>query len=169
MGDRAGVEPLPILAVLGPGDASDEEYAVAERVGAAAARTGWVVLTGGGPGAMEAASRGAVEAGGLTVAILPAAGPDGHYPNRWVTLPIYTGLGSARNAINVLTADLCIVIGGGAGTLSEIGLALKSGKPVWCYRSWTLTPPPGSDRRLPRVFDDEDDLLASLESELRNL
>jgi uncharacterized protein (TIGR00725 family) len=166
MGERTGVKPLPILAVLGPGVASDEEYAVAERVGAAAARSGWVVLTGGGPGAMEAASCGAVEAGGLTVAILPSAGPGGDYPNRWVTLPIYTGSGSARNAINVLTADLCIAIGGGAGTLSEIGLALKSGTPVWCYRSWTLEPPPGADRALPRVFDDEDELISALEAEL---
>jgi uncharacterized protein (TIGR00725 family) len=168
MSDQTGVKPLPILAVLGPGDASDEEYAVAERVGAVAARAGWVVLTGGGPGAMEAASRGAVEAGGLTVGVLPTAGTGPGYPNQWVLLPIYTGSGSARNAFNVLSADLCVAIGGGAGTLSEIGLALKSGRPVWCYRSWTLAPPPGTDRALPRIFENEDDLLASLESELRN-
>jgi uncharacterized protein (TIGR00725 family) len=116
---------------------------------------------------MEAASRGAVEAGGLTVGVLPTAGPGPGYPNRWVLLPIYTGSGSARNAFNVLSADLCVAIGGGAGTLSEIGLALKGGRPVWCYRSWTLSPPPGTDRALPRIFENEDDLLASLESELR--
>jgi len=166
MSDPNGVEQLPILAVFGASDASTEENVVAEQVGAEAARAGWAVLTGGGPGVMEAASRGAFEAGGLTVGILPTAGPDCGYPNDWVRLPIYTGSGSARNAFNVLSADLCIAVGGGPGTLSEIALALKSGTPVWCWRSWDLTPPPGRDRPLPRVFDHEDELLASLESKL---
>ena len=169
MTDHAGVQPLPILAVFGASDASAEEMAVAERVGAVAARAGWVVLTGGGPGVMEAASRGAVGAGGLTVGILPTDGPGGAYPNPWVRLPIYTGSGGARNAFNVLSANLCIAIGGGPGTLSEIALALKSGKTVWSWRSWDIAPPPGTDRPLPRVFVHEDELLASLESELREI
>lgn len=169
MSDPSGVKQLPILAVFGASDASDEDSAVAERVGAVAARAGWVVLTGGGPGVMEAASRGAIEAGGLTVGILPTGGPGGGYPNAWVLLPIYTGSGSARNAFNVLSANLCVAIGGGPGTLSEIALALKSGTPVWSWRSWDLTPPPGSDRPLPRVFESADDLLAGLESELTTL
>jgi len=166
MSESVGVEPMAVLAVLGPSDASAEEYALAERVGVAAARAGWVVLTGGGPGVMEAACRGAVEAGGLTLGILPTAGPGEGYPNAWVQLPIYTGSGSARNAFNVLSARLCIAIGGGPGTLSEIALALKSGTPMWCWRSWNLTPPPGSDRSLPRVFDSADDLIRALEAEL---
>jgi len=169
MSDPAGVNQLPVLAVFGASGASAEEKAVAEKVGAAAARAGWVVLTGGGRGVMEAASRGAIEAGGLTVGILPNAGPGGGYPNPWVRVPIYTGSGSARNAFNVLSADLCIAVGGGPGTLSEIALALKSGTPVWCWRSWDLTPPPGDDRPLPRFFEHEDELLASLESELREI
>ena len=169
MSNPSGVEQLPILAVFGASDASTEENVVAEQVGAAAARAGWAVLTGGGPGVMEAASRGAIEAGGLTVGILPNAGPGGGYPNRWVLVPIYTGSGSARNAFNVLSATLCVAIGGGPGTLSEIALALKSGTPVWCWQSWDLTPPPGSDRPLPRVFEHEDELLAALESEFREI
>ena len=167
MSVQAGVKPMPILAVLGASAASAKEIAVAERVGAAAAGAGWVVLTGGGSGVMEAASRGAIEAGGLTIGVLPTAGPGGGYPNAWVRLPIYTGSGSARNAFNVLSAKLCIAIGGGPGTLSEIALAMKSGKPVWCWKSWLLTHPPDTDRPLPRIFESEDELLASLKSELR--
>lgn len=166
MSNAVAVKPLPILAVLGPSEACDREMSVAERIGATAARAGWVVLTGGGPGVMEAASRGAVEAGGLTVAILPNATREGGYPNAWVHVPIYTGSGSARNAFNVLSADLCVAIGGGPGTLSEIALALKSNTPVWCLHSWELTLPPGTKRPLPKVLDDEEVLIAALKEEL---
>jgi uncharacterized protein (TIGR00725 family) len=153
---------LPIVAVLGPYDASVEQIEVAERVGELPARAGWVVLTGGGPGVMAAASRGAVEAGGMTVGILPTASPTEDYPNPWVRVPIFTGAGSARNAFNVLSAELCVAIGGGPGTLSEIALALKNGKEVWCWRSWNIQPPPGSHPTVPRVFDDPGSLYKAL-------
>lgn len=158
--------PLPILAVLGAGCATPQEERVAERVGELAARCGWVVLTGGGPGVMTAACRGAVQGGGLTVGVLPVAKPTGGYPNPWVRIPVFTGSGMARNAFNVLTADLCIAVGGGAGTLSEIAMALKEGTPVWCWRSWRIQPP--GDRTIDlRSFDEPDELLAALETELR--
>ena len=157
---------LPILGVFGGADASVEEIDTAESVGAFAARAGWVVLTGGGGGVMEAASRGAVEAGGLTVGVLPVAEPTEHYPNPWVAVPIFTGAGSARNQFNVLSAKLCVAIGGGSGTLSEIALALKAGTPVWCWKSWAIDPPPGNTRSLPRVFDTPNELLAALSEEL---
>ncbi len=160
---------LPILAVFGPADATPDEEAVATQVGAAAARAGWVVLTGGGSGVMEAACRGATEAGGLTVGILPSAQAEGGYPNPWVKIPLFTGAGSARNAFNVLSATLCVAIGGGPGTLSEIALALKTGTPVWCLKSWSLTAPPGIERPAPRVFDSAEDLLAALEDRLQNV
>jgi hypothetical protein len=169
MKQQAGVRPLPILAVLGPSNASHDEMRVAEQVGAAAARAGWVTLTGGGPGVMEAASRGAVEGGGLTVGVLPVARASAGYPNPWVVIPVATGMGSARNAINVLSADLCVAIGGGPGTLSEVALALKSGVQVWCYRSWIIEPPPGTEPPLPRVFDDETDFLVNLEDALASI
>lgn len=166
MKSATGASPLPILAVLGPSQASPDETAVAERIGVEAARAGWVVLTGGGPGVMEAACRGAVRAGGLTVGVLPTVRGDRCYPNRWVKIPITTGAGSARNVFNVLSADLCIAIGGGPGTLSEIALALKGGGEIWCHASWGLEPPPGTDPPRPRVFDDVEDLLEALRERL---
>jgi uncharacterized protein (TIGR00725 family) len=168
MSEQIGVNPLPILAVLGAGDAAAEENSVAERVGATAARAGWVVLTGGGSGVMEAACRGAVEVGGLTIGILPNARAGGGYPNPWVKIPLFTGAGSARNVFNVLSARLCVAIGGGSGTLSEIALALKSGTPVWCWASWSLTPPRGRETPAPRVFKEADDLIEALDAVLSN-
>lgn len=153
---------MQVLGVLGGGVASPEEEALAERVGATAARCGWVVLTGGGRGVMAAASRGAVEAGGLTLAILPTAFPTGGYPNHWVHLPVFTGVGNARNNFNVLSSTLCVAIGGGAGTLSEIALALKSSIPVWSWGSWSVTDRRGERPQGLRVFADADDLIDAL-------
>jgi hypothetical protein len=158
---------LLVLAVLGAADATRDEEQVAEAVGGLAARRGWVVLTGGGPGVMAAASRGAVAAGGLTLGILPNERAAAGYPNPWVRLAVFTGAGSARNAFNVLSATLCVAIGGSAGTLSEIALALKAGVPVWCWRSWQLEPPPAHGGTAPRAFEDERALLDALDLELR--
>jgi len=157
---------LPILSVLGPGAASHELEDLAERVGGLAATRGWVVLTGGGPGVMAAACRGAVHVGGVTVGVLPVAAPQAGYPNPWVRIALFTGAGSARNVFNVLSGDLCLALGGGPGTLSEIALALKAGRELWCYHSWGLTPPRERTMPAPRTFDDEDDLLGALAQRL---
>jgi uncharacterized protein (TIGR00725 family) len=154
---------MQVLAVIGGAAANLDEQTVAERVGTTAAQCGWVVLTGGGSGVMSAASRGAVEAGGLTLAVLPTSRPEAGYPNPWVHLPVFTGAGNARNAFNVLSASLCVAIGGGAGTLSEVALAIKSGVPVWAWRSWTVESPAGESPPDLRVFDDADDLIEALE------
>ena len=152
--------------MLGASAATAAEEAAARAVGRAAARHGWVVLTGGGPGVMEAASRGAVEAGGLTVGVLPGAEPMPGYPNPWVVIPLATGLGTARNAVNVTAAHLSVAIGGAAGTLSEVAMACKLGREVLWLHPWTLEPPE-TGRELGFVpFSDPDALLEALESRL---
>jgi uncharacterized protein (TIGR00725 family) len=119
-----------IVGVMGPGGGATEEVVCAAReLGALIAAEGWVLLTGGrASGVMEAASRGAKEAGGLTVGILPADDLTGVSP--FVDIPVLTGMGQARNQINVLTSRVLIACGTGAGTASEIALALKARRPV---------------------------------------
>ena len=126
----------PYVAVVGPGDAGPEQLAVAEQVGGELARRGAVLVSGGLGGAMEAACRGAREAGGTTVGILP--GFDRAAANDFVDVALPTGLGEARNALVVRAADALIAVGGGFGTLSEIALALKAGKRVIGLDTWEL-------------------------------
>lgn len=108
----------------------------AEAVGRGLAARGAVVVCGGLGGAMEAACRGAKEAGGMTVGLLP--GLDRRDANPYVDVAITTGLGEARNALVVRAADTLIAVGGGYGTLSEIGLALRTGKRVVGLGTWEI-------------------------------
>jgi uncharacterized protein (TIGR00725 family) len=124
------------IAVIGPGDATAAEREMARALGEAIARTGAVLITGGRTGVMEAASAGAHAAGGLVVGVLP--GESAREANPYVDVRIVTGMGSGRNVINVLSADLVIAVGGGPGTLSEIALALKHGVPVAGLASWEI-------------------------------
>lgn len=106
---------------------------MAEEVGYLVAQRGGILVTGGKGGVMEAACRGAKRAGGLTVGILP--GESREEANPYVDIALPTGLGNARNALTVLAGDAVIVVGGEAGTLSEVGLALAYGKPVVALRA----------------------------------
>ncbi len=124
------------VAVIGSASCSAEVAAQAEAVGREIARRGAVLVCGGRGGAMEAACRGAKAEGGTTVGILPGA--DRGEANRYVDIAITTGLGEARNAIVVRTADAVVAVSGGYGTLSEIGLALKMGRPVVGLDTWEL-------------------------------
>jgi uncharacterized protein (TIGR00725 family) len=127
----------PHVAVVGGGVAVPRIAALAEEVGRLLARSGAVVVCGGLGGVMEAACRGAKSAGGMTVGILP--GLDRSEANTWVDVAIPTGLGEARNALVVRAADVLIAIGGEYGTLSEIALALKTGKAVIGIETWELS------------------------------
>src|SRR5919197_6110158 len=124
------------VAVVGPGEADRDQIAAAEQVGAELARRGVVVVCGGLGGVMESACRGAKEAGGTTVGILP--GVDRGAANSFVDVALPTGLGEARNALVVRAADALIAVGGAYGTLSEIALALKAGKPVIGLGTWEI-------------------------------
>ena len=125
-----------MIAVCGPNEPTDEEIDLAEEVGRLVARAGSALVCGGRDGVMAAACRGAKSAGGTTIGILP--GYDPNAANQWVDFPIPTGIGHARNAIVVASGDAVIAVGGGFGTLSEVALALKMGKPVIALNSWEL-------------------------------
>jgi uncharacterized protein (TIGR00725 family) len=113
-----------------------DEEAVAELVGKELGARGVVVVCGGLGGVMEAVCRGAQGAGGLTVGILP--GLDRSDANPFVDVVIATGMGEARNALVVNAADAVIAVGGGYGTLTEIGLALRAGKRVVGLETWEV-------------------------------
>jgi len=124
------------IAVCGAGECDRATYDRARQVGRLLAEAGATLLCGGLGGVMEGACQGAQEAGGLTIGILPGADPGA--ANRNVDLPIATGMGHARNVALVLSAQAVIAVAGGAGTLSEIAVALKAGRPVVGLGTWRL-------------------------------
>jgi uncharacterized protein (TIGR00725 family) len=128
--------PAPWIAVVGGGRAEPAELEQGEEVGAGIAAAGAVLVCGGLGGVMEAACRGARSKLGTTVGLLP--GLDREDANGWVTVAIPTGLGEARNALVVRSAGALLAVGGGWGTLSEIALALRIGRPVGGLGTWEL-------------------------------
>jgi uncharacterized protein (TIGR00725 family) len=124
------------VAVIGGENCTAEVGRLAEQVGRLLAERGVVLVCGGRGGVMEAACRGAKAAGGLTVGILP--GDDRSQSNAYVDIPVVTGLGWARNAVVVKTAQAAIALDGKYGTLSEIACALQEGIPVVGVGTWTL-------------------------------
>lgn len=122
--------------MVGAGVAAGELYELAREVGQLVAGRGGVVVCGGLTGVMEAAARGAAEAGGVAIGILPDA--DRCRASEYLTYSIPTGMGQARNLAVVCSGDAMISIGGEYGTLSEIGLARKIGRLVVALKSWDL-------------------------------
>jgi uncharacterized protein (TIGR00725 family) len=119
-----------IVGVMGPGsNATNNDLQAAYELGQRIAQQNWILLTGGrDTGVMDAASRGAKQASGITIGILPGSTYEGI--SAAVDIPILTGIGSARNNINVLSSEVVFACGMGAGTASEVALALKANKPV---------------------------------------
>lgn len=129
----------PYVAVIGPGTATAEQERTAYRVGVLLAEAGAVVISGGRGGVMRASCAGAASRGGQAVGLLP--GRDRSQGNEFLTIALPTGLGEMRNFLVVNTADAVIAIGGAWGTLSEIALARRAGKPLVAIESWTLSQP----------------------------
>nr|MBN1229766.1 TIGR00725 family protein [Anaerolineae bacterium] len=118
-----------IVGVMGGGSVTSSVMEDAFRLGELIAERGWVLLNGGrSTGVMEASARGASSKGGLVVGVLPNSSREG--ASEYLDICIVTGMGNARNAINVLSSDVVIACAGGMGTISEIALAIKSGVPV---------------------------------------
>lgn len=124
------------ISVIGGGSCSATEYALAEEIGCLVAKRGATLVCGGLLGVMEAAARGAKEAGGTTIGILP--NHDRTSGNPYLDYVVTTGMGHARNLAVVSTGDAVIAVGGSYGTLSEIGLAAKLGRPVVVMGGWRL-------------------------------
>jgi uncharacterized protein (TIGR00725 family) len=138
------------VAVTGPGgDVADDLLELAFEVGALLARDGALVATGGLGGVMAAATRGAAEAGGHPIGLLPGLDPAAG--NEHLTVPLATGLGELRNALLVNIADGLISVGGSWGTLSEIALAMRTGKPVVSLRGWKIRDVAGQAIPLPEA------------------
>lgn len=117
-----------IIGVMGPGtNATTTDVTYAYDLGQLIARQQWLVLSGGvNVGVMDAVSRGAKDAGGLTIGIIPTSDPD--TISAAIDIPIVTDMGSARNNINVLSSHIVIACGMSAGTASEVALAIRAGK-----------------------------------------
>ena len=125
------------VSVIGDGKVPEgsELYRVAQEVGKLIASKGYALICGGLFGVMEGACRGAKEAGGLTVGILPHYEP---LANPFVDIKIPTGLGHGRNVIVAASSEVVVAVGGSYGTLSEIAFALKLNKKVVGYKSWKV-------------------------------
>lgn len=116
------------IGVIGAGACSSEIRALAEVVGREVAKRGAILLCGGLGGVMEAAAYGAKQEGGITLGILP--GTLREEANIWIDIAVVSGMGHARNALISQSSDALIAVSGEYGTLSEIALGLKMGKPV---------------------------------------
>ena len=123
-----------MIGVIGAGTCDETTYDRARQVGRGIAEMGATLVCGGLGGVMQGACQGAHEAGSRTVGILP--GPDKSQANPYVTVPVVTDMGHARNVLVVRSSDILVAIHGGYGTLSELSIGLKLGKPIVGLNTW---------------------------------
>ncbi|MCH2649942.1 MAG: TIGR00725 family protein [Candidatus Marinimicrobia bacterium] len=126
------------ISVFGGRDITPEVYEDTLEIGRRLADEGYLVFCGGGAGVMEAIAKGVHDEGGIVVGVLK--GQDLEEGNKYLTVPIATGIGIARNAILAYNCDAAIAISGQYGTLSEIAYAFQLKKPVIGYKTWDIDP-----------------------------
>ncbi|MGB2698622.1 MAG: TIGR00725 family protein [Candidatus Zixiibacteriota bacterium] len=125
------------VGVIGAGKCSKKIFTLAEEVGKEIARAGAILVCGGLGGVMEGAAKGAKEAKGITVGILPGISKE--EANPYIDMPIVTGIGEGRNLIVIRSSDAIIALPGKYGTLSEISFAVKLEKPVVGISTWDIS------------------------------
>ncbi len=125
-----------VVAVVGAGKCSKKLRDMAAATGEYIAQHGGILVCGGLGGVMEGAARGAKEAGGTTIGILPTESKSD--ANEFIDLVIPTGFGEARNAVVINSADAVVAFPGKYGTLSEMAFALKAQKPLISVGAWKL-------------------------------
>jgi uncharacterized protein (TIGR00725 family) len=150
------------VSVIGASEGEPEIHEAAEEVGRRLAEAGAVLVCGGMTGVMEAASRGAAEAGGTVIGIVPSTHTGDANPH--VTHSIATGIGHARNLAVVASGDAVIAVGGEWGTLSEIAFARKLEKPVIALQSWPLRNRAGTDLGIAEAESADEAVKAALSS-----
>ena len=145
-----------LIAVCGESDPQTSLANLAFELGRGIAERDAVLICGGLTGVMEHAARGARSAGGLTIGLLP--GEDPTEANEYIDVAIASGLGHARNAILARTADGIVALGGGLGTLSEIALALRNGRPTVGIQTWRFDRDRRTEPDLPTAANPHDAL-----------
>ena len=144
----------PTVAVIGGAQCSQEQAELAESVGRGLAMAGVDIVCGGRGGVMEAVCKGAYEAGGRTIGILP--GTTDADANPYLTIAIPTGLGEARNLVVATACDVIIAIAGSFGTLSEIAFALKRDKVVIGFKTWEAVTATGMEANIQKASTAEE-------------
>jgi hypothetical protein len=126
------------ISVFGCRDITPDVYEDTLEIGRRLAEEGYLVFCGGGAGVMEAIAKGVHDEGGIVIGVLK--GQNLEEGNKYLTVPIATGIGIARNAILAYNCDAAIAISGQYGTLSEIAYAFQLKKPVIGYKTWDIDP-----------------------------